>query len=137
MAAVSVRYFVDDMDEAVTFYCDHLGFAEVKRAAPRSPMLTHGDLRLLLSVPGGGPGGARRCPTARCPRRADGTGSPWRSTTSMRRLAVLDAAGARLPQRASSTAWAGVRIVVDDPAGNPVELVPADANGEARLDRAP
>jgi catechol 2,3-dioxygenase-like lactoylglutathione lyase family enzyme len=34
MASVSVRYIVDDVDAAIRFYCDHLGFEEVMHPAP-------------------------------------------------------------------------------------------------------
>jgi catechol 2,3-dioxygenase-like lactoylglutathione lyase family enzyme len=78
MASVSVRYIVHDVDEAIAFYTTHLGFEEVMHPAPTFAMLARGDLRLVLSAPGGGPGGARRCPTERCPRPAAGTGSPSR-----------------------------------------------------------
>ena len=48
----TVRYFVGDLDAAVAFYCDDLGFDEELRPAPSFAMLYRGDLRLLLSVPG-------------------------------------------------------------------------------------
>jgi catechol 2,3-dioxygenase-like lactoylglutathione lyase family enzyme len=48
----TVRYFVDDMDRAVAFYCQSLGFEEELRPAPAFAMLYRGDLRLLLSLPG-------------------------------------------------------------------------------------
>ena len=57
MPSVSVRYIVDDVDAAITFYRDHLGFTEVMHPAPAFAMLARGDLRLLLSAAGGGPGG--------------------------------------------------------------------------------
>ena len=57
MATVSVRYIVDDVDAAIAFYCQHLGFEEQMHPAPTFAMLTRGDLRLVLSAPGAGPGG--------------------------------------------------------------------------------
>src|ERR1700750_910947 len=54
MPTVSVRYIVDDVDAAIAFYRDHLGFAEVMHPAPAFAMLSRGDLRLLLSAPGNG-----------------------------------------------------------------------------------
>ncbi len=57
MATVSVRYIVHDVDEAIRFYCDLLGFREEMPPAPTFAMLSCGDLRLSLSAPGGGPGG--------------------------------------------------------------------------------
>jgi catechol 2,3-dioxygenase-like lactoylglutathione lyase family enzyme len=47
----TVRYFVDDMDRAVAFYCGSLGFEEELRPSPVFAMLYRGDLRLLLSLP--------------------------------------------------------------------------------------
>ena len=54
MATVSVRYIVNDVDAAIAFYTNHLGFAEVMHPAPAFAMLSHGDLRLVLSAPGAG-----------------------------------------------------------------------------------
>jgi catechol 2,3-dioxygenase-like lactoylglutathione lyase family enzyme len=49
--SATVRYFVDDMDRAVAFYREILGFEEEMRPAPAFAMLYRGDLRLLLSLP--------------------------------------------------------------------------------------
>ena len=49
--SATVRYFVDDMDAAVEFYCRALGFEEELRPAPAFAMLYRGDLRLMLSLP--------------------------------------------------------------------------------------
>jgi catechol 2,3-dioxygenase-like lactoylglutathione lyase family enzyme len=49
--SATVRYFVDDMDLAVAFYREILGFEEEMRPAPAFAMLYRGDLRLLLSLP--------------------------------------------------------------------------------------
>jgi catechol 2,3-dioxygenase-like lactoylglutathione lyase family enzyme len=62
MAKVSVRYIVDDVDAAIDFYCRELGFREEMHPAPSFAMLSHGDLRLVLSAPGGGPGGGQAMP---------------------------------------------------------------------------
>jgi catechol 2,3-dioxygenase-like lactoylglutathione lyase family enzyme len=59
MATVSVRYIVDDVDAAIAFYCGRLGFREDMHPAPTFAMLSRGDLRLVLSAPGGGPGGGQ------------------------------------------------------------------------------
>ena len=55
MATVSVRYIVNDVDDAIAFYTERLGFTEQMHPAPTFAMLTRGDLRLVLSAPGGGP----------------------------------------------------------------------------------
>ena len=62
MSTVSVRYIVDDVDAAIVFYRDRLGFRELMHPDPAFAMLTHGDLRLVLvaPVPAGHPGGGSR-----------------------------------------------------------------------------
>src|SRR5258708_35957007 len=62
MATVSVRYIVHDVDAAIVFYCRHLGFHEVMHPAPTFAMLSRGDLRLVLSAPGGAGGGGQPMP---------------------------------------------------------------------------
>jgi len=42
----TVRYIVDDVDAAITFYCQHLGFREVMHPAPAFAMLVREDIRL-------------------------------------------------------------------------------------------
>ncbi|HEX3736352.1 MAG TPA: VOC family protein [Solirubrobacterales bacterium] len=59
MPSVSVRYIVDDVDRAIDFYTEHLGFEEVMHPAPTFAMLRRGELRFVLSAPGGGPGGGQ------------------------------------------------------------------------------
>jgi catechol 2,3-dioxygenase-like lactoylglutathione lyase family enzyme len=135
MATVSVRYFVDDMDEAVTFYCDHLGFAEVMRPAPPFAMLDRGDLRLLLSVPGGGPGGGAAMPDGTMPSPGGWNRFALEVDDLDATVAVLRAAGAHFRNEIVD-GMGGRQIIVDDPAGNPVELF-QPTRDEARLDRAP
>jgi catechol 2,3-dioxygenase-like lactoylglutathione lyase family enzyme len=67
MPSVSVRYIVNDVDEAIPFYCKQLGFQEVMHSAPTFAMLARGDLRLVLSAPGGGPGGGQAMPDGTMP----------------------------------------------------------------------
>src|SRR6516165_10845634 len=67
MATVSVRYIVNDVDDSIAFYCGQLGFDEVMHPAPAFAMLSRGDLRLVLSAPGGGPGGGQAMPDGTMP----------------------------------------------------------------------
>src|ERR1700734_3032348 len=67
MTTVSVRYIVDDVDAAIDFYCGQLGFNEDMHPAPTFAMLSRGDLRLVLSAPGGGPGGGQEMPDGTMP----------------------------------------------------------------------
>src|SRR5947199_5351195 len=50
-STVNVRYIVDDVDAAVAWYTNHLGFALLSSAAPAFADVTLGSLRLLLSGP--------------------------------------------------------------------------------------
>src|SRR4051812_33724660 len=121
MATVSVRYIVDDVDAAIAFYCAQLGFAEVMRPAPTFAMLTNGDLRLLLTVPGGGPGGGQAMPDGSVPAPGGWNRFALEVTDLDRTVDALRASGARL-RNEIVTGVGGRQILVEDPSGNPVEL---------------
>jgi len=57
MATVSVRYIVDDVEEAIAFYTERLGFSVELNPAPGFAVLSRGDLRLLLNEAGAGGAG--------------------------------------------------------------------------------
>ena len=121
MATVSVRYFVDDVDAAIEFYCGNLGFEEVMHPAPAFAMLSRGDLRLVLSAPGGGPGGGQAMPDGTLP--APGGWNRFQLEVSDLESLVgqLRAAGASF-RNEIITGVGGKQILVEDPSGNPVEL---------------
>src|SRR5947199_6901611 len=50
-STVNVRYIVDDVDAAVAWYTNHLGFSLLSSAAPHFADVARGSLRLLLSGP--------------------------------------------------------------------------------------
>ena len=63
MTQTTVRYFVTDVDEAIDFYCNRLGFHVDLPRAPGFARLARDDLRLLLHEPGvGGAGKAGGVP---------------------------------------------------------------------------
>lgn len=82
MATVQIRYIVNDVDAAIAFYCEHLGFKEVMHPAPAFAMLTRGDLRLVLSAPNPSAGGGQPMPDGRNQEPGGGIGSPLKSQTS-------------------------------------------------------
>jgi catechol 2,3-dioxygenase-like lactoylglutathione lyase family enzyme len=119
--SVSVRYFVNDVDEAMAFYTQHLGFHVQMHPTPAFAMLSRGDLRLVLSAPGGGRGGGQAMPDGTLPS----PGGWNRFALEVEDLAAvverLRHAGAHF--RNDIVAGVGGRqIVLDDPSGNPIEL---------------
>jgi catechol 2,3-dioxygenase-like lactoylglutathione lyase family enzyme len=121
MPTVSVRYIVDDVDAAIAFYRDHLGFHVDMHPAPPFAMLSLGDLRLLLSAPGGGGGGGQAMPDGTLPQPGG-----WNRFTL--EVPDLDATVARLRDAGARfrndivDGMGGRQIIVEDPSGNPVEL---------------
>ena len=124
MASVQVRYIVNDVDDAIAFYCQHLGFHEDMHPAPMFAMLSRGDLRLVLSAPGGPdtPGGGSQ-PMPDGTRPAPGGWNRFAIEVSDLAATVeaLRAAGAHF-RNDIVTGVGGKQILVDDPSGNPVEL---------------
>ncbi len=116
---VSVRYMVDDVDAAIAFYTTHLGFTVRSSAAPAFADVVRGNLRLLLSGPTSSAG--RPMPDGRTPA----AGGWNRIHLIVDDIAVeverLRAAG--VPFRNDIVQGpGGQQILLEDPAGNPVEL---------------
>jgi catechol 2,3-dioxygenase-like lactoylglutathione lyase family enzyme len=116
---VSVRYMVDDVDDAVAFYTTLLGFDVLTNFAPAFADVARGNLRLLLSGPTSSAG--RPMPDGAVPRpggwnrihlivgdieaevtRLRDAGAPFRND-------VLSGPG-------------GKQVLIQDPSGNVVEL---------------
>jgi catechol 2,3-dioxygenase-like lactoylglutathione lyase family enzyme len=131
MATVSVRYIVNDVDEAIAFYCQHLGFAEVMHPAPAFAMLSRGDLRLVLSAPGAGPGGGQAMPDGTLPSPGGWNRFAIEVSDLERLVDTLRRQGARFRNEIVSGVG-GRQILLEDPSGNPVELF-EPTRAEARL----
>jgi catechol 2,3-dioxygenase-like lactoylglutathione lyase family enzyme len=121
VATVSVRYIVNDVDESIAFYCGHLGFEEVMHPAPAFAMLTRGDLRLVLSAPGGGPGGGQAMPDGTMPQPGGWNRFSIEVDDLEATVAALRAAGAQF-RNDIVAGVGGKQILLDDPSGNPIEL---------------
>ena len=116
---VNVRYMVDDVPAAVAFYTTHFGFTVRTDFAPAFADVVRGNLRLLLSGPTSSAG--RPMPDGATP----GPGG-WNRIHLV--VEDLDAEVERL--RTAGVTFrndvvsgpGGRQILVQDPAGNPVEL---------------
>lgn len=116
---VHVRYLVDDVQSALDFYTTHLGFTTSTSFPPAFADVRRGNLRLLLSGPASSAGRAM----------PDGS-TPHPGGWNRIHLLVEDIDGEVARLRAAGVAFrsgvvsgpGGRQIVLDDPAGNPVEL---------------
>jgi catechol 2,3-dioxygenase-like lactoylglutathione lyase family enzyme len=131
MPQVSVRYIVDDVDAAIDFYCQALGFHEDMHPAPTFAMLSRGHLRLVLSSPGGGPGGGQAMPDGRMPEPGGWNRFQLEVEDIEAMVGQLRERGARF-RNEIITGVGGRQVLVEDPAGNPVELFEPTI-GEAKL----
>lgn len=110
------RQIVNDIDAAIGFYTRHLNFSVQMRPNDTFAMLSRGDLRLVLSVPGGSPGGGQAMPHP----------GGWNRFS----VEVPDLAAAVARLRGDGvrfrndlvTGVGGKQIIAEDPSGNPVEL---------------
>ncbi|HWD51345.1 MAG TPA: VOC family protein [Acidimicrobiales bacterium] len=121
MATVSVRYIVNDVDRAISFYCGQLGFHEVMHPAPTFAMLSRGDLRLVLSAPGGGSGGGQAMPDGTLPEPGGWNRFSIEVPDLAATVETLRNGGAHF-RNDIVDGMGGKQILVDDPSGNPVEL---------------
>lgn len=131
MATVSVRYIVSDVDTAIAFYCEHLGFRELMHPAPSFAMLARGDLRLVLSAPGGGPGGGAAMPDGTLPSPGGWNRFSIEVDDIDSTVAELREAGVRFRNEIIEGVG-GKQVIVEDPSGNPIELF-EPTRPEARL----
>jgi catechol 2,3-dioxygenase-like lactoylglutathione lyase family enzyme len=116
---VSVRYMVDDVQDAIDFYTRHFGFTVRHEALPAFADVVRGNLRLLLAGPESSAG--RPMPDGRKP----GPGG-WN-----RIHLIVDDIAAEVDRLRSAgvpfrneivTGPGGQQILVDDPSGNPIEI---------------
>jgi catechol 2,3-dioxygenase-like lactoylglutathione lyase family enzyme len=130
MPTVSVRYIVDDVDAAIEFY-GRLGFDVDMQPAPAFAMLSRGDLRLLLSAPGGGPGGGQAMPDGTVPEPGGWNRFQLEVTDLDATVEELRGHGIRFRNEIVD-GMGGRQILAEDPSGNPVELF-QPTRAEARL----
>ncbi len=116
---VNVRYIVDDVDAAIDFYTSHFGFELLSSAAPAFADVVRGHLRLLLSGPRSSAG--RPMPDGRTPAPGGWNRIHLIVEDIEAEVQRLQAAGLTF-RNDIVTGPGGQQILVDDPAGNPIEL---------------
>ena len=115
----SVRYMVDDVERAVAFYTENLGFEVLTNFAPAFADVVRGPLRLLLSGPSSSAG--RPMPDGRTPEPGGWNRIHLIVDDIDREVDRLRAAGLGF-RNEIVTGPGGRQILLDDPAGNVVEL---------------
>jgi catechol 2,3-dioxygenase-like lactoylglutathione lyase family enzyme len=121
MTTVSVRYFVHDVDAAIAFYSERLGFDVDVHPAPGFAILSRHDLRLLLNTPSGGGGAAQPMPDGRRPEPGGWNRVQLEVDDLTDQVETLRKAGARFRNEIIA-GKGGKQVLLDDPSGNPIEL---------------
>ena len=120
MSKVSIRYIVDDVDAAIPFYVEMLGFQVDMHPAPGFASLSKGDLRLLLNRPGAG-GAGHAMNDGQVP-------APGGWNRFQIEVEDLEATVEKLKKAGCNfrsdiiIGNGGKQILVNDPSGNPIEL---------------
>ncbi|MEO8305693.1 MAG: VOC family protein [Betaproteobacteria bacterium] len=114
-----IRHLVHDVDAALAFYVDVLGFTLVERWGPPFAMVGRGDLSLWLS----GPGSSASRPLVDGSQPGPGGWNRLVIETDDLELLVgsLRQSGAHFRSEIVEGPG-GKQILVDDPSGNPIEL---------------
>ena len=116
---VNVRYMVDDVATAIDFYTTHFGFTVLSNAAPAFADVERANLRLLLSGPTSSAG--RPMPDGAKPEPGGWNRIHFICSDLDDEIARLQAAGVSFRNEVV-TGPGGRQILVQDPAGNLIEL---------------
>lgn len=121
MANVSIRYIVNDVDEAIRFYMEQLDFSVVMHPDPAFAILVRDDLRLLLSSPNENGGGGQSLPDGTKPQPGGWNRFHLEVNDLETTVENLKNEGAHFRGEIVNGA-AGKQIILEDPSGNPIEL---------------
>ena len=114
-----IRYLVVDVDRAVAFYTEHLGFSLEKRMGPAFAIVSLGDLTLWVSGPQSS--GARPMPDGRQPEPGGWNRLVIEVDDLEAKVSELKQAGLHF-RNEIVTGPGGSQILLEDTAGNQVEL---------------
>lgn len=115
----TVRYQVKDVDRALAFYTERLGFAVQHRAGTQFAAVTRGSLRLVLGGPGSS--GSRALPDGRTQEPGGWNRILLYVDDLESEVRALSAAGVRFRNDIESGPG-GSQVQIEDPDGNPIEL---------------
>jgi glyoxylase I family protein len=118
-AIAAVRYQIKDVDRAIKFYTELLGFKLEQKTGTAFGMVSRGPLQLILSGPGSS--GARPMPDGRRQEPGGWTRIIIYVPDLDGQIQKLKAAGAHF-RNAVEVGPGGKQIQVEDPDGNPIEL---------------
>jgi len=117
----SVRYIVDDVQDAIDFYTAHLGFTLQFSGAPNFAAITRGSLRLLLAATKSPGGSGQPMPDGRRPEPGGWNRILLITQNIDADVKRLQAAGLNFRNEVIA-GIGGSQILLDDPSGNPIEL---------------
>jgi catechol 2,3-dioxygenase-like lactoylglutathione lyase family enzyme len=120
MSKVSVRYIVRDVDAAIPFYTEMLGFKVDMHPAPGFASLSRENLQLLLNRPGAG-GAGQAMPAGQLPAPGGWNRIQIEVEDLEATVEKLKSAGGRF-RNEIVTGNGGKQILIEDPSGNPIEL---------------
>jgi catechol 2,3-dioxygenase-like lactoylglutathione lyase family enzyme len=115
----AIRYLVNDVDRAISFYTGRLGFALGQRMGPAFAIVTHDDLSLWLAGPKSS--AARAMPDGRQPEPGGWNRLVIEVDDLEAQVESLRNAGVSFRNEVVSGPG-GRQILLEDPDGNPVEL---------------
>jgi catechol 2,3-dioxygenase-like lactoylglutathione lyase family enzyme len=118
----TARYLVSDVEQAIAFYTQQLGFELIESMVPAFAIVRHGDLSLWLSGPKSS--AARTMPDGARPEPGGWNRVVVEVDDLAARVAAMQAAGVHFRNEIVSGPG-GKQILADDTSGNVVELFEA------------
>ena len=118
----TIRYLVDDVDAAVSFYMTSLGFTLDDQMGSAFAIVVRGDLQLWLSGPDSS--AARPMPDGRLPV-AGGWNRLVLEVDDLADLVARLSADGLTFRNSIVSGPGGKQVLIEDPAGNPIELFEA------------
>ena len=117
-----LRYLVDNVEAAIAFYTEHLGFTLEQQMGPAFGIVTRADLSLWLSGPQSS--AARPMPDGRLPEPGGWNRLVVEVDDLESKVTQLKEAGLSF-RNEIVTGPGGKQIVLEDGDGNPIELFEA------------